>query len=364
MPKFLHTADWHIGLRARHAGARGAALRVVRLESAKAILNLAVSEAADFILIAGDLFDHPDVERGTIDELVNILNQSRVPIFVIPGNHDPLLPMSVWESQSWKSRLGHVRFLDVPGPVDAPGGCTLFACPIFQKTSIEDPTAWIPDRQTGDRSVRIGLAHGSLKILNEQTPMEFPIATDRAAKAGLDYLALGDWHGMRIVGATAYPGTHEQTSFADRESGNVLVVEIAEAGAVPVIRPHRVGKCVWARIDRTVRDLTDVEALRSEIRQLGPVESLVLDLSLRVSPDARPETIQARRELTTQLSDAFWLQTKAEEFSLAEAVERIPDGYLRGVFEALSHPGENGLSIETATEAQTWMAELAVRVAR
>ena len=59
---------------------------------------------------------------------------------------------------------------------------------------------------------------------------------DRAATARLDYLALGDWHGTRRIDArTWYSGTPEPDRFKANEPGNVLQVDIARAGAEPIV---------------------------------------------------------------------------------------------------------------------------------
>jgi DNA repair exonuclease SbcCD nuclease subunit len=142
-----------------------------------------------------------------------------------------------------------------------PGG-TLFPCPLFRKRSTEDPTAWID--AGGADGIRIGIAHGHVG----DTPNadgSYPIALDAPKRAGLDYLALGHWHSTTIFGQRmAYCGTHEQTSFGERDSGNVLVVDVEAPGASPVIRTVRTGKLNWQQIERTITvdgELADVARL-------------------------------------------------------------------------------------------------------
>ena len=53
------------------------------------------------------------------------------------------------------------------------------------------------------------------------------ITSEEARRAGLDYLALGDWHRTLQIGpATWYAGTPEADRFNSQEIGQALLVEI------------------------------------------------------------------------------------------------------------------------------------------
>ena len=61
-----------------------------------------------------------------------------------------------------------------------------------------------------------------------------PIAPDRARRAGLDYLALGDWHRTLQIGpATWYAGTPEADRFNSQEVGQVAARGDRRSGALP-----------------------------------------------------------------------------------------------------------------------------------
>ena len=69
--------------------------------------------------------------------------------------------------------------------------------------------------------MRVGLAHGSVQgILADDIDSANPIAPDRATRARLDYLALGDWHGCkRIDDRTGTAATPEPDRFKANDSG-------------------------------------------------------------------------------------------------------------------------------------------------
>jgi DNA repair exonuclease len=139
--KFLHTADWQLGMKAAHVGEVGARLREERLLAARRVVETAQVHSAQFILVAGDTFEDNGVDRVLVQKAADILAGSNIPVFIIPGNHDPFTPGSVWEHPAWKS-AGSVQVLYEEQPVEIPGGF-LYPCPVKEKHSGKDPTAWM-----------------------------------------------------------------------------------------------------------------------------------------------------------------------------------------------------------------------------
>jgi DNA repair exonuclease SbcCD nuclease subunit len=283
-------------MRAAHVGEAAVRVREERLAAARRVVGEARAAGAEFILIAGDIFEDNGVDRVLVQKVADILAEFAGPVYVIPGNHDPLVPGSVWEHPAWAA--GHVQLLAEEKPVDIPGG-VLFPCPIRAKHSGKDPTAWIPPREPSESSessessgsressesngIRIGLAHGTVEGIHQEDP-EHPIARNAAERAGLDYLALGHWHSTAQYtlpdGAVraAYSGTHEATGFGERDSGNALIVEIAETGAAPVITPVRTGRLAWTVVEAELREPGDLPRLRAGIEALGDTAATLLEV--------------------------------------------------------------------------------------
>src|SRR5262249_44356438 len=143
---------------------------------------------------------------------------SPAPVFVLPGNHDPLLSGGVWDRPPWNRPAQRIRLLRETQPVEAVPGVLLLPCPLFRKTSLNDPTAWIA-QAPANGGIRIGVAHGSLKVRENLPADDHLIARHASNDLGLDYLALGHWHSRRLfadpdgVDRTAYPGVHEPMRF-------------------------------------------------------------------------------------------------------------------------------------------------------
>ena len=101
MVKFLHTADWHIGIKLQ-----GKDL----LEDQQYVMNNLISKIdetkPDFLIIAGDLYDRsvPSKESTTLlqELLVKINIECNIPIFAISGNHDSRERLAIGEA--WFSK--------------------------------------------------------------------------------------------------------------------------------------------------------------------------------------------------------------------------------------------------------------------
>ena len=103
MIRFLHTADWQMGMRAAKFGEAGKRVREERLTAGRRVVQAARENGVDFVLVAGDVFEDNAVERALAQQVADILATAPCPIYVIPGNHDPLVPGSVWEHRSWQA---------------------------------------------------------------------------------------------------------------------------------------------------------------------------------------------------------------------------------------------------------------------
>jgi hypothetical protein len=146
-----------------------------------------------------------------------------------------------------------------------------------------DPTAWMMDRPRTPGRIRVGLAHGAVQGFGSRGEAGVMIAPDRALTADLDYLALGDWHGVRQAGPKAwYAGTPEPDQFPDNEPGYALSVDIAGPGAEPVVERHWLGQFRWQR-RRLEGDVSAaLAAVEKDVAGLGAdAANLLLRLDVR-----------------------------------------------------------------------------------
>ena len=344
--RFIHTADWQIGMRAAHVGAAAEAVRAERLKSARRTIDVANDRTVDFLVVAGDVFEHNAVDRVWVQKVVDTLALFRGPVYIIPGNHDPLVPGSVWDHRAWQS-AANLHVLTECLPVQIDGG-TLYPCPLREKHSLKDPTRWIDARQA--QGIAIGIAHGTVEGVSSDE-LDYPIARDAAARAGLDYLALGHWHSTATFAEAgraihmAYSGSHETTRFGERESGNVLLVEIDRRGSPPTLTPMRTGGLRWESPQVEVREAGDLVRVREMIEAMPEAQATLLDIRIRglMGPETHAELTRLDEIIRARF---LYGQVDASELLLAPDDDRwlteLPPGVLREVakrLQELSHPG-------------------------
>jgi DNA repair exonuclease SbcCD nuclease subunit len=340
--RFLHTADWQIGTQfGQFEPDEAAHLAQARFDTVRRIAEAAAARNVDAVLVAGDVFDLQTVSDTVIRRLFAALQPFPGPWIMLPGNHDAALVESVWtRAQRLNCVTPNVRVVLEPGVVllDA-CRCALLCAPLTQRITYDDTTAFFDATETPAGYHRIGLAHGSVGgILQESIDSSNPIAPTRAASARLDYLALGDWHGhLRVDERTWYAGTHEQDRFRANEPGFVLDVTLSEPDAVPQVDALRIGQYRWHRWDETISVPTDIDALKARLAGLGNDDVLRIEVSGSAAlADAEAlhvavEEARARvRALRADLSDLQVLPTAddlaelgAQSGYLAKVVERL-----------------------------------------
>jgi len=258
MVKFLHTSDWQIGMKGGGLGTLGSLVGELRIHTIERLLQVAEDEGVNFVALCGDVFEHNQVADDQVTAVARILRaHPSVEVHTIPGNHDLPGPGSVWNRTALRSIPNlHVHTTAAPIEVAVSGGdlVVLHPCPVRSRYALGDPLANLAS-VVDHPGIHVALAHGHITTITfgaHEGEIKLPIDPAHVQRIGLDYLALGHWHGTRLItaaGATriAYAGTHEQTSYAENDAGNVLLVSIAAKGAAPEIRPVRVGQLRWKR---------------------------------------------------------------------------------------------------------------------
>lgn len=283
---FLHTADWQIAKAfARLPEDASVPLRQQRIDTIKAIAQLAEQKQVNAVLVAGDVFDMSSVADKTIRAVINAMSGFKGAWLLIPGNHDPAVPEGVWTQMRRLGVPDNVHLLDQPVPFWlVEDQIVVLPAPLLRKHEANDLTKWFDTYPTAPHVVRIGLAHGSVdNRLPDRGEAPNTIADNRAEEADLDYLALGDWHGTIDIGKRIwYSGAHETDRFRDNNSGNVLHVTIDSHGANPEVTTIPVGRFRWVQLAPSLHGEDSAQDLQRELLALGePYENLVLQVSPR-----------------------------------------------------------------------------------
>ena len=317
MFRFIHSADWQIGARFTQFGDRAIRLREARIGTLKNALGAARDRAVDAFIIAGDLFEDNQIDDATVSAVMDLFREHvSVPIFVLPGNHDPFTgPESVWQRKLFRNLPAHLHLLTRSGPIDL-GGAILFASPLQQKLSTVDPSLCLVELAhscPADR-IKIGVTHGALAIDGKHQPNDFPIALDGASRAGLDYLAMAraNWLSGVDGGRIVMPGTPEPDSFVQNASGNVALVEIPGPGQLPRVEPLPVATLSWRSLHFEFSSAESSRAsLNTALNELGPAADRTV---LRVTLNG----IASPSDLTSVRS---WLEPALAPFLIGQLLD-------------------------------------------
>jgi DNA repair exonuclease SbcCD nuclease subunit len=284
--RLIHTADWQIGKVFRFVDqATMGVLQEARLEAISAIGRLAMKHAAPVVVVAGDVYDVATAEDRTLAQPIARMRPfGGVEWHLIPGNHDPHQPGGPWDRLLRRGLPANVRVHLEPVPAAlADGAAQLLPAPLCRRRALGDPTAWMDQAPASEGTLRIGLAHGSISAFGSDAQAQ-PNLIDptRPERAGLAYLALGDWHGTKRIGPRCwYSGTPEVDDFGVDGGGHALLVDIAAAGAAPAVTPLRTGRFDWRREKMRVDGEDEIEVVSARVRALHEDPScLLLDLHL------------------------------------------------------------------------------------
>ncbi len=300
---FLHTSDWQLGMtRWFLAGENNASQHLFDAARRGAIKNMgevAREVDAKFMVVAGDAFDSNTVPAHEVDRVLSDLRSLKLPIVILPGNHDCYHANSIYLKEPLLSAVERSDWLHVLSPdnpaVEIPvevGGREVSVEVTGMALNSNDPQRIDFEDFVGAleprREPRVLVAHGQVVSFSSQAESSLSLpAMDRAIDQGLvNYVAVGDTHSTRQLDSRGYvwfSGAQEVTEFDHREpdSGNVLAVTIpvddtgVEASAlasgprgVPKVAKHRVGSWRWLYQEHDFADYAEIEQWLSELEEL------------------------------------------------------------------------------------------------
>jgi DNA repair exonuclease SbcCD nuclease subunit len=289
--RFVHTADWQLGM-TRHflSGDAQPRYSAARRDAVAGLGKLAADAGAEFVVAAGDVFEHNQLAPQVISKALEAMRAIGVPVYLLPGNHDPLDASSVYTSALFRAECpDNVVVLDSDGVHEVRPGVQIVAAPWRSKAPTRDLAADVLDGLAADGNTRILAAHGGVDVLDPDAtkPSLIRLAAlhDALARGAIHYVALGDKHSLTGVGDTGrvwYPGSPEVTNFDDVEPdpGHVLVADIDDTDHTVTVDARRVGRWRFLTLYRQVDTGGDVADLDVGLDQLSDKDRTVIRLAL------------------------------------------------------------------------------------
>lgn len=291
--RFLHTADWQLGM-TRHflAGDAQPRYSAARRDAVAGLGALAAEVGAEFVVVSGDVFEHNQLPPKVVGQSLEAMRAIGIPVYLLPGNHDPLDASSVYTSALFTAeRPDNVVVLDRAGVHQVRPGLEIVAAPWRSKVPTTDLVGDVLDDLPAAAVTRVLVAHGGVDILDpdRDKPSLIRLAKvdDALTRGAVHYVALGDKHSLTQVGGSGrvwYSGSPEVTNFDNVESdpGHVLIVDIDEADpqrAVSVT-PRHVGSWRFVTIHRQVDTSRDIADLDMNLDLMTEKDRTVVRLAL------------------------------------------------------------------------------------
>lgn len=373
--KFIHTADWHLGMQAHFLPDEPRArFTEDRFAAVRAIGELAKNEDCSFVVVAGDVFESNLVDRSVIARALEALSTFTVPVFLLPGNHDPLDASSVYESQEWLDRCPDiVTVLRGPIPVAVNGGAVeVVGVPWLTKRQLGDPvTAGYEAEALSEKPTRVVVGHGIVDELsaNRDDPSLIEAAGIRntISSGTVSYLALGDRHSVTDIpdsgGRAWYAGTPVSTDYGELEPNDVLLVELD--GESCTVERRNVGSWTFTREEFDLNGAEDVDKLESWLSAQPEKQSTAVKLTLRgalgLAENARLEDLLEHYSLTFASLNKWERNT---DLVIAPSDEDLSEldvsGYVREALDELAaEAGSEGENAGTSRDALNLLYRLA-----
>jgi len=283
--RFLHTADWQLGMR-RHFLDSDAQPRFVaaRIEAIRTIGRIARENDCAFVVVAGDVFESNQIDRATRERSVEALREIELPVYLLPGNHDPLDAATIFTPKNFE-RAPNVHLLTDTTPVEAAPGVDIVGVPWDSKRPLRDLVGdAVGTLEAVSGRARIVVGHGIVESLsaNRDDPAQIRLEPLRAALADgrIHFVALGDRHSAtKVEQGIWYSGAPEPTDFNELDSGRVLVVELD--GGQTRVEPHETGTWSFLLKEAELDGAEQVEQLAGELDAVPRKDTTIVKLGLR-----------------------------------------------------------------------------------
>ncbi len=268
--KFLHFADLHLDASFESLGATGERARARRQalrDALKTIVRTAKTEKVDAVLCAGDLYEQQRLTPDTAEFVKRQFNDlSPIPILISPGNHDPMVPGSIYRDQELSANV-HIFKEGALEPFQISTGLTVWGAAFTGPTR---NSGFLPGFRVRSDGVHLALFHGSTSVFyeEEQDKQLFaPFTKDEILASGFSHLFTGHFHHDRYDGLYTYPGNPEPLGFGETPGRGISIAEVTGDGAITT-SAMRIATAEIADLNLDVTGATTRETVLERLREL------------------------------------------------------------------------------------------------
>ena len=226
--RFIHMADVHFDSPFTVLASRENLANERRLEQRKAFadtIEYIKENQIPFLFISGDLYEQKYIRKSTIEYINNLFKEiPNTQIFISPGNHDPFLINSFYNTFEWNNNVtifnSEIKIIETEEADIYGFGFTDFYCENSQIEKIN-----IKNKN----KINILITHGSLDASKTLDMQYNPLNSNKLKEIGVDYVALGHIHKANYEenkNNFIYPGSLISFGFDELGEHGFLDVEI------------------------------------------------------------------------------------------------------------------------------------------
>ncbi|ECC1549959.1 exonuclease SbcCD subunit D [Listeria monocytogenes] len=272
--QFLHMADLHldspfIGL-STLPQPLFSAIQESTFQSLERITTVAIKEAVDFVLIAGDIYDSEDQSvraQARFSKEMKRLEVANIPVFMIHGNHDFIekhkekltLPSNVHVFSEQVEVMSHKTATGVS--VNIYG---------FSYNERHIRSSRVDKYKIqGNADFHIALLHGSEVSSSEEHDVYAPFRVQEISKKGFDYWALSHIHKRQLLAESPsiyYPGNIQGRNRKESGEKGASIITLSEASTT--IDFIGTSPIIWEEAVITLPENSEINAFYRETTKL------------------------------------------------------------------------------------------------
>ncbi len=311
--RLLHLADLHLDRAFAAMGCQGELARRRRQGLRDALTGagrLAQELGCSAVTIGGDLYEH---ERAGVDTgrflAGTFASWQPLQVLIAPGNHDALLPGSLYRRVEWPSNVTVFESSRLE-PVEVADGVTVWGLAHREPAWQGDPLSGAP--ATPGSGVHLALFHGAeLGSRPDGKSIHGPFHAERIRPAGFAAALCGHYHRRRVDARTGllYPGSPEPLGFDEEGGRGPVLVEVSGSGAVS--------------FEAQDTNRWTVATVRCDVGECGSVESVIEAGAVAGAASRFPDPDRAmlRVDLTGAVDSAVSLDAYTVEVAVRERLQ-------------------------------------------
>lgn len=290
--RFIHCADLHLdspfkGIR-KIDPQQAPWIALATRRAFVRLVDMAIDDDVDFVVIAGDLFDGEWKSADTgifLSRQLSRLTAARIPVFAVTGNHDAL--SVVTRSVRWPEQA--TLFGTIAGSVELSDlGVVIHGRSFGDRYESSDFVDGYPSARPG--LFNLGILHTSLT--GDPGHAEYaPCTPVQLAGRGYDYWALGHVHVPRVIHTAphiVYSGNIQGRDIGETGPRGCQVVTVDEARR-PTVHFVPLDDVRWERVEVSMADIEGssvdevVAAVVSRLESNLPEEGRLLACRIEIT---------------------------------------------------------------------------------